>query len=248
MLHVLLEDNHLLVVDKPAGMPAQPDSSGDVSLDVAAKDYLRHKYAKPGNIYLGLLHRLDRPTSGVVALAKTDKAAGRMADSFRRRAVLKWYLALVECHAEPEKNARLKDTLAPLDNGGMRVASDGTVGKNDKKDRAAELSYRLLAKSRDRNRALLLVNLHTGVKHQIRCQLAARGLPVAGDFRYGPFGRPARPEPVADGRAILLHAARIAFEHPVRREPVTVSSPPPGHWTTEFGGIVADLFREEQWN
>lgn len=228
--NVLYEDNHLLVVDKPAGMPSQPDSSGDISLDAAAREYLRLKYAKPGEAYLGLLHRLDRPTSGVVVLAKTGKAAGRMADMFRRRAVDKLYLALTECHAPPEKEARFRDVLAPLANGGMRVSAGGSGKHADKKSREAELFYRLSGMRADGGRALLLVNLLTGVKHQIRCQLAARGLPVAGDFRYGPFGEPARPEAVAGGKAILLHAFKVAFEHPVRHEPVVIAAPPPDHW------------------
>lgn len=223
---VIYEDNHLLGVVKPSGLPVQPDASGDLSLDVVVKRYLKEKYNKPGDVYLGLVHRLDRPTSGVMVLARTDKAAGRMAELFRKRALGKTYLALVECKAVPEKEARLTDDLVPLENGGMRVAADARTGA---KSRKAELSYRLL-RTVQGGRALLRVELHTGVKHQIRCQLAARGMPVVGDFRYGPFGGPATPEPVAGGRAILLHASELEFEHPVRREPVLLTAPPPAHW------------------
>ncbi len=220
-------DNHLLAVDKPAGVPSQPDSSGDASLDELAKEYLKREFAKPGEVYLGLLHRLDRPTSGLVLMARTSKAASRMADQFRRRLVEKTYLALVECHAGPLAEARLENLLAPLDNGGMAVCRAGEK-KNGAKE--ARLSYRTLRRLAEGKRALLSVRLETGVKHQIRCQLAHVGLPVVGDFRYGPFGRPARPEPVEGGKAILLHAAELAFEHPVRKEPVRIEAQLPAYW------------------
>lgn len=221
----IYEDNHLLAADKPSGMPSQPDASRDRSLDVAAKDYLRRKYDKPGEVYLGLLHRLDRPTSGVVLMARTGKAAGRMADLFRRREIEKRYLALVECHAEPKETEALRTLLAPAGNGGMVVAKGKVEGA-----REARLSYRLLGRSTDGRRALLKVDLETGVKHQIRCQLAWVGLPVVGDFRYGVSGEVARPDPVAGGRAVLLHAWRVRFVHPVRREELAITAPVPGHW------------------
>lgn len=236
-IDVIFEDNHLLVVNKPSGLPAQPDASGDRSLDQAAKDYLRQKYNKPGQVYLGLVHRLDRPTSGLVVLARTDKAAGRMAELFRKREVLKVYLAVVDCFAKPEKTATLRDVLTPLSNGGMRIAPDGQAERGAKKSRNAALSYRLLSSASDGKRALLLINLHTGVKHQIRCQLAARGLPVTGDFRYGPFSRPARPVAVAEGRGMLLHAAHMEFIHPVRKEALVLNAPPPVFWNHFAAGL-----------
>lgn len=228
----IYEDNHLLVADKPSGMPSQPDASGDRSLDVAAKDYLRRKYDKPGEVYLGLLHRLDRPTSGVVLMARTGKAAGRMADLFRRREIEKRYLALVECHAEPKGTEALRTLLVPAGNGGMTVSKGKSEGV-----REARLSYRLLGRSANGRRALLEVNLETGVKHQIRCQLAWAGLPVVGDFRYGASGEVARPEPVAGGRAVLLHAWRVRFVHPVRREELAIAAPVPGHWRGYLDGF-----------
>ena len=227
-------DNHLLAADKPSGLPSQPDASGDASLADLAKEYVRAEFAKPGEVYLALLHRLDRPTSGLVLLARTSKAAARMADAFRRRTVDKRYLALVECSAAPENERRLTDYLSPLGNGGMKVAPRKTGDS-----REARLAYRTLAVRNDGGRALLEIGLETGVKHQIRCQLAHAGLPVVGDFRYGPFGKPARPEAIADGRAILLHAWRVGFEHPVRREPVLLTAPPPAHWREPLAALPA---------
>lgn len=229
---IVYGDNHLLAVDKPAGVPSQPDASGDPSLIDMAKAWVKEKYAKPGAVYLALLHRLDRPVSGIVLTARTDKAASRLADAFRRRAVAKRYLALVECAAPPEAAARLEDRLADNGNGGSRiVASGGTE---------ARLSYTTLGRSAEGGRALLLVDLETGGKHQIRVQLASKGLPIVGDFRYGAFGKPARPEPVAGGRAILLHAAGTAFEHPVGKGRLDLRRGPPGHWRRHLAGLELD--------
>lgn len=225
VLEFVFADNHLLAVNKPSGLAAQPDASGDPSLVEIVKERIRREYNKPGEVYMALLHRLDRPTSGIILLARTGKAAGRMADLFRKREVKKRYAALVECHAKPDTSHVLENYLAPRSNGGMRV-----VPRKERESKEARLAYRTLAISGDGARALLEIDLETGVKHQIRCQLAHAGLPVVGDFRYGPNGRPARPEPVAGGRAILLHAGKVAFVHPVKREQMEVTARPPGHW------------------
>jgi 23S rRNA pseudouridine1911/1915/1917 synthase len=225
-LAVVHLDNHLLAVDKPSGMPSQPDPSGDPALPDLARAWLKSEFNKPGKVYLAPLHRLDRPVSGVALLARTDKAAGRMARLFRERRVEKRYLALCECVGEPEAAAALEGVLTPGPAGGMRAG--GRAGQPGA--RRARLSYATLGRSGNGRFALLLVRLETGVKHQIRAQLAAAGLPVAGDFRYGPFGRPARPEAVAGGRAILLHAAQLRFEHPVGKGETRIGAPPPEHW------------------
>ncbi len=253
-LQVLHQDNHLLAVNKPGGMPSQPDASGDVSLDETVREWLRITCNKKGNVYLALLHRLDRPTSGLVLLARTEKAAGRMADLFRRREIAKTYLAVVECPGRPEKTATLENYLEPAENGSMRTVRHKTPAA-----REARLVYRTLAVApagaaagdpsvaaagdssltAAGGRALLEIDLLTGVKHQIRCQLAQAGLPVVGDFRYGAFAKPARPEAVFGGRAILLHARRAEFLHPVQKEGVSVSAPLPGYWRGAmriFGG------------
>lgn len=228
-MQLVYSDNHLLAIDKPAGLPSQPDASGDPSLIDAAKAWVKETYHKPGDVYLALLHRLDRPVSGVILTARTDKAAGRMADRFRRRAVEKRYLALVECAAEPPEAERLVDALAEKDGGGMHLVKHG--------GREARLAYRVLGRDKTARRALLLVELETGVKHQIRLQLAGRGLPVVGDFRYGAFGKPARPEPVNGGRAILLHSAGMAFDHPVGRGWLDVRAGPPEYWEKWLSGM-----------
>lgn len=228
----LYEDNHLLAANKPAGLPSQPDASGDAALDDLAKEYLREKYKKPGNIYLALLHRLDRPTSGIVLLARTEKAAGRMAELFRKRDIHKTYYAVVENAASLPDAGTAEDMLEPNQSGGMIVTRG--AGKGDKA-RRAELAWKVLA--RTGARAVLAIDLRTGVKHQIRVQLAHRACPVVGDFRYGVKGAPARPEPVANGRAILLHAGRVAFTHPVRKEPVEITAPAPDFWGT-YGNML----------
>lgn len=229
-LRFIYEDNHLLAADKPAGLPSQPDASGDPALDELAREYLRVTHRKPGEAYLGLLHRLDRPTSGAVIMAKTGKAAARMAESFRRREVRKTYLALVECRARPADEGECADWLVPGKNGGMETRRSRTDGAKE-----ARLRYRLVGCGD--GAALLSVDLITGVKHQIRCQLAALGMPVVGDHRYGPGGKPAHPRPVLGGRGILLHAWRVDFVHPVRKEPLAIVAAPPEYWRPFAEGI-----------
>ena len=238
-LAIIYEDNHLLAVDKPAGMPSQPDDSGDPSLDELAKEWLRVTYNKQGNVYLGLLHRLDRPTSGIVLLARTDKAASRMAEKFRRREIGKTYFAVVETAAPLAGAGDAEDMLEPNRSGGMRVARGG----GNEKARRASLSWRVLARA-ENGRALLEIALHTGVKHQIRCQLAWRGCPIVGDFRYGPRGAPARPESVAEGCGILLHAGKVSFVHPVRGERIELAAPPPGFWQTYLRTFPSEFMKD----
>ena len=212
---VLLLDNHLLAVAKPPGLLVQGDQTGDADLVSLAKAYLKKRFDKPGNVFVGLVHRLDRPTSGVVLLARTSKAAGRLSEQFRRRTVEKRYLAVVE--GRLEGGGEQVDGIQK-EGGGVRVVPAGASGAQ-----RAALRWRALAASG--GRTLVEVELLTGRKHQIRAQLAARGAPVLGDFRYGSA------TPFADGRGIALHAWRLAVEHPTRREPVVLSAfrrPPPG--------------------
>lgn len=218
-------DNHLMIVNKPSGLPSQPDESRDPSLIDLAKDHIRRRFQKPGNVYLALLHRLDRPTSGLVALARTDKAAKRMSEAIRSRQFEKTYLALVETHSSAPKSGELINYIVRSGKSGMRVER-----KKSGQGKEARLIYDTLARTVNRDRALLEVKIETGVKHQIRCQLAHIGLPIVGDFRYGDRQDGPRPETVDGGRAILLHAWKLSFIHPVRREPLDLRADPPGHW------------------
>jgi len=211
-MRVLFEDNHLLVVDKPAGLLTQATTPGDDTLVERARAYLKERWQKPGNVYVGLVHRLDRTTSGVVVLAKTSKAAARLSEQLRTHTTIaKRYLAVVH---GPAAAAHLEHTLVEVDDG-ARVVRDGeriVAGKR------AVLDYEPLAVSA---RATLLdVRLLTGRKHQIRVQLAAAHHPLFGDRRYG--------APPHDGSArVALHAWRLSLQHPTRPEQLSFEAPVP---------------------
>ena len=225
-LEVVTLDNHLLVVSKPAGMLVQGDQTGDADLVTLAKAYLKRRFDKPGNVFVGLVHRLDRPTSGVVCLARTSKAASRLSDQFRRRAVGKRYLAVVDGRLSGA--GRREDGLLSDGSSMAAVALDAPGAKR------AALRWRALAHRA--GRTLLDIDLETGRKHQIRVQLAALGTPVVGDFRYGD---PA--EPFAGGRGIALHAYALTLEHPTRRGRMTFTAPPPPAWAGFFDTEVAQV-------
>lgn len=224
-------DNHLLVVSKPPGLLTQGDRTGDEDLVTWAKAYLKQAFDKPGNVFVGLVHRLDRPTSGVVVLARTSKAASRLSDQFRRRSPRKRYLAVLDGQLADEGEA--EDGLIAGDGGRAQIAPLDAPGA-----KRAVLRWRTVARS-DRQ-SLVEVDLRTGRKHQIRAQLAARGAPVHGDFRYG------RGVPFAGGRGIALHATRLTIEHPTLREPTTFVSPPPRAWRGLFDAAVAEALRKAQ--
>ena len=210
---VLLLDNHVLVLAKPAGMPSQGDASGDLSLLDWGKAMLKERFDKPGNVFLGLVQRLDRPTSGLMVFGRTSKAASRLSAAVRDRRIEKTYLAL--CAAAPsEAPGILQDWLLPGGEGSQtRVVHAETVGAKE-----AALRWRPLAEGPEG--LLVEIALLTGRKHQIRAQFAHRGAPLAGDVRYG-----AR-QPFAPG-TIALHAARLAFPHPVGGARVEVVAPLP---------------------
>ncbi|AEH45066.1 pseudouridine synthase [Thermodesulfatator indicus DSM 15286] len=213
---IIYEDNHLLVVEKPGGLLVQGDSTGDITLLSMAKEYLKEKYQKPGNVYLGVVHRLDRVTSGVVIFARTSKAAQRLAKFFREKLVKKHYLAVV--HGSPPPKGLLEDKIAWDEN--KRKAYISSKGKE------ASLVY---LKLRTKNKkSLLLVQPITGRKHQIRVQLAKRKHPIVGDVKYGSKER------IYFGRAILLHAWRIVLPHPVKDEILRFEAGLPFYWPKEF--------------
>lgn len=213
--YVLYEDNHLLAVNKPAGMATQGAAEGAASLVDWAKEYVRKKYAKPGKVYIGVVSRLDASTSGVVVLARTSKAAARLNEQFRDRHVQKTYWAVVEGRPDPEA-ATLADHVVKDERAQrMRVVPPTRAGAQD-----AQLSYRTL-KTWD-GLSLVEVSLETGRKHQIRLQLSERGHPIVGDRKYGSRR--------AFSRGIALHARRSVIEHPTKKTPLELAASLPRSW------------------
>lgn len=216
-LHVIFEDNHLLVVAKPAGLLVQGDASGDPSLVDVARAYLKARYDKPGNAYVGLVHRLDRNVSGVVVLARTSKAASRLSASFRDDTVDKRYLAI--CAGQPSPAAgELRHWLAAKgDAEGVTRSADAPFEGS----REAVLEYRLLESAP--GYSLVEVRPITGRRHQIRAQLARSGHPLLGDVKYGSTRR------LPDHR-VALHARALTIAHPVGGRPLELECPVPADW------------------
>lgn len=220
---ILLEDNHCLVIDKPAGLPSQPDESGDDSaIDLMRAD-LKRRYNKPGEAFIGLVHRLDRPTSGVLALAKTSKAGDRLAAQFRDGTVRKIYLAVVE--GRPDRGAGVWDDYLLKDE--SRNVTSIVPAHIHPDAREARVEYRVLGSAR--GLTTLELRPTTGRSHQLRVQLGSRGLPIVGDRKYG-----ANSSLIAlDGRnRIALHASTLTFKHPTRAEVLSVSARLPADWPT----------------
>jgi 23S rRNA pseudouridine1911/1915/1917 synthase len=211
---VLYEDNHLLVVNKFPGVLSQGDATGDKSLVELCKAYIAEKFNKPGAVFLGLVHRLDRPVSGVVVLARTSKSLARMNALFRNKQTKKIYWAIVKNKPRSDQETLthwLRKDEAKNRTTAFKKEMEGT--------QYAELDYRVI--STDGGYWLLEVSPLTGRPHQIRVQLASIGCPIRGDIKYGD------PEPNEDG-SICLHARRLSFEHPVQKVPLTIKAPLPG--------------------
>lgn len=226
-LHVLYEDNHCLAVSKPAPLLTQGVPPGIPTLEAMVKAYLKDRYHKPGNVYLGIPHRLDRPVSGVVLFARNTKAARRLAEQFQSRQVRKLYWAIVERSLRedlPPPEGAWEDWLLKVpEEARTEISTAQTPGA-----RLARLIYRRLAE--DGVGALLEIEPQTGRMHQIRVQTASRGWPIRGDVIYGarlPFGPPAE---LPRDRLIALHARSLTFLHPIRYEPLTVTAPLPPMW------------------
>ena len=210
---VVYEDNHIIVVNKTSSEIVQGDKTGDTPLSEMVKQYLKEKYNKPGNVFIGVTHRLDRPVSGLVVFAKTSKALPRLNEMFRNGEVKKTYWAIVkECPKETE--GELVHYLVRNEKQNKSYAYDKEV-KNSKK---AILHYKLIGHSQ--NYYLLEIDLKTGRHHQIRCQLAKMGCPIKGDLKYGAQ----RSNP--DG-SICLHARMVKFIHPVSKELIELTAPVP---------------------
>ena len=198
-MKVLYEDNHLLVVEKPVNVPMQEDSSKDKDLLTMGKEYLKEKYQKPGNVYLGLVHRLDRPVGGVCVFAKTSKAASRLTKEIQEGSFHKEYLAVVEDRGLPDRG-RFEDYL-------LKDPKTNTV-KVDPKGKKAVLEYEVV--HRKDGLALVRIDLHTGRSHQIRVQFSSRNHPLWGDQRYNKNSK--------TGQQIALWSCRLSFPHPVTKE------------------------------
>lgn len=228
-LDILCEDGPILAVNKPAGLLTLGAKAGVPTLERLVKQFLKQKYEKPGNVYLGIPHRLDRPVSGVVVFARNSKAAARLAEQFRDRQVRKIYWALVE-RAPESAEGELVDWLRKTpDQAHVEVASAEAPGA-----REARLRYRTLqidVSGSQETRTLLEIEPLTGRTHQIRVQLAARGWPVVGDVQYGATTSIA-PVRAADPRdePIALHARSLTIKHPVRYDSLTITAPLPEYW------------------
>ncbi len=249
-LSILYEDNHCLAVVKPPGLLTQGVPLGVPTLEAAVKAYIKERYHKPGNVYLGIPHRLDRPVSGVVVFARNSKAAARLAEQFQNRQVRKIYWAVVEGRVQPEQGEWRDWLLKVPEEARTLCVSEGTPGAKE-----ALLRYRKLqempispgeektvlasdAACREESVSLLEIEPLTGRMHQIRVQAARRGWPVVGDVLYGsrlPFGPPAE---LPRDRIIALHARSLTFLHPIRYEPITLTAPLPAVWYETFPGLA----------
>lgn len=203
-LKVLYEDNHIIVVEKPVNIPSQGDKTGDMDMLTIIKKYLKEKYNKPGEVYLGLVHRLDRPTGGVMVFAKTSKAAGRLSEQVRDKKMHKKYLCIVDGKLDKEKDKLTDFLLKNEKTNTSKVVKEGT--KNSKE---AVLDYEVIKYNEEINLSVVKVNLHTGRHHQIRLQFSSRGHSLYGDQKYGTRGR---------GKQLALWAYYVSFEHPTKKE------------------------------
>ena len=212
-LNVLYEDNHIIVVEKPVNVLSQGDDTGDISLLDMVKEYVKVKYNKPGNVYIGLVHRLDRPVGGIMVFARTSKAAERLSKMISEHNFSKKYYAIVSGKMEKDSDT-LIDNLKRLDNGNTIVSSDG---------KKSVLSYNVLEYSKEIDASLVDVSLETGRHHQIRVQFASRNHALLGDQRYGK----------QDKTQIALYAYCLEFVHPVTKEKMSFKKNPEkiGHWS-----------------
>ncbi|MFS0489400.1 RluA family pseudouridine synthase [Leadbetterella byssophila] len=230
--HVIYEDNHLIVVNKAAGVLVHSDSTGDKTLEDYVKEYIKDKYNKPGEVFLGTVHRLDRPVSGVVIFARTSKALTRMNELFKKRQIQKTYWAITMRKPE-KKSGRLTHWLRKDSVQNKTEAFETEVEGAQR----ADLDYRYVGTLNKHH--LIEVNPITGRPHQIRVQLASMGTPIKGDVKYG------SPKGNADG-SIFLHARRVYFIHPVKKEPLVIKAPvPPNAFWEEFLELDKEEYKED---
>lgn len=203
-LKVIYEDNHIIVVEKIPNVPSQSDKTGDIDMLTMVKQYIKEKYNKPGNVYLGLVHRLDRPVGGIMIFAKTSKAASRLSDQVREKVFKKKYLAVVDGKIE-NKSGTLEDYLYKDERNNISKV----VNKGKKNAKFAKLDYDVIKYDEVKNLSLVKVNLHTGRHHQIRVQLSNFGHSIFGDQKYGTRGQ---------GKQIALWAYELTINHPITKE------------------------------
>lgn len=205
--NIIYEDNHIIVVEKPVNIPSQGDKTGDIDMLTLIKQYIKEKYNKPGDVYLGLVHRLDRPVGGVMVFAKTSKAASRLSEQVRTKEFKKKYIVVINGRME-EQRGTLQDYLLKNEKVNMsRVVKEGT--KNSK---LANLEYEVLKYNSEIDLSVLKIYLHTGRHHQIRVQLSSRNHSIYGDQKYGGRGH---------GKQIALWAYELKFIHPTTKERMT---------------------------
>ena len=211
-LKVLYEDNHIIVVEKKPNIPSQSDKTGDEDMLTLVKQYIKEKYNKPGNVYLGLVHRLDRPVGGVIVFAKTSKAASRLSEQVRQKVFKKKYLAVVDGKISNKKGT-LEDYLYKDERNNISKV----VNKEKKNSKFAKLDYEVLTYNEVKDLSLVEINLHTGRHHQIRVQLSNFGHSIFGDQKYGTRGQ---------GKQIALWAYELTIEHPITKEEIVFKDLP----------------------
>lgn len=217
-LEVIYEDNHIIVVKKQPNIPSQQDKTNDLDMLTLVKQYLKKTYHKPGEVYLGLVHRLDRPVGGVMVFAKTSKAASRLSEQVRNKVFKKTYLTIIDGNMIPEKGA-LEDYLVKNEKSNLSKV----VKKETKNAKLAKLDYETIKYDKDLQLSVLKINLHTGRHHQIRVQLSSRGHSIYADQKYGVRGR---------GKQICLWAYSLTIQHPITKEEMTFKALPEkiGSW------------------
>ena len=218
-LKVIYEDNHIIVVEKKPNIPSQADKTEDIDMLSIVKSYIKEKYQKPGNVYLGLIHRLDRPVGGIMIFAKTSKAASRLSNEVREKVFKKKYLAVVDGKLD-KKEGVLEDYLYKDERNNISKV----VKKEKKNAKYAKLEYKVLKYNKIKDLSLLEINLHTGRHHQIRVQLSNMGHSIFGDQKYGTRGR---------GKQIALWAYELIIIHPTTKEKMTFTDMPEavGTWS-----------------
>ena len=212
-MNILYEDNQIIIVEKEPNIPSQADKTGDMDMLTMVKEYIKEKYNKPGEAYIGLVHRLDRPVGGVMVFARTSKSASRLSEQVRNKTLQKTYIAVVDGKIEQSEGI-LEDYLYKDERNNMSKV----VNKNKKNSKLAKLKYELLDYDEKRNLSTVKIKLDTGRHHQIRVQFANFGHSLYGDQKYGIRGK---------GKQIRLWAYELSFEHPIKKEMMTFKSIPP---------------------